>query len=223
MLKKEEEKLNQIKNAVVELNILALETTKDVIGCLNGNNIECLKDIKISAKKAHSKSVEIDNMIVTAFALYHPEAKDLREMLSYLKITNEFARIIDNIRTFLKKFTANYTKDIEKDQILEYTTPMVKSCYESLLAINEMIALEDDYEAIEKLYQRISIEESKTDDLYAMIEKNILNAMNMNTELSLEYFNILSALRRIERFADRTLSIASILMFAKTGKELEQL
>lgn len=223
MLKKEEEKLNQIKDAVVELNTLALNTTKDVLGCLSANNVECLKDIKISAKKAHSKSVEIDNMIVTTFALYHPEARDLREMLSYLKITNEYARVIDNIRTFLKKFSANYTKDIEKDQILEYTTPMIKACYESLVIISEMVALDNDNEAIEKLYQRISIEESKTDDLYAMIEKNILQAMNKNQDLSLEYFNILSALRRVERFADRTLSIASILLFAKTGKELEQL
>jgi phosphate transport system protein len=222
MLKKEEEKLNQIKNAVVELNILAMEATKEVITCLENNDIECLKDIKLSAKKSHLKSVEIDNMIVTAFALYHPEAKDLREMLSYLKITNEYARVIDNIRTFLKKFSTNYTKDIEKDSILEYTIPMIKACYESLVAISEIIE-ESDHEKVESLYQRISIEESKTDDLYSMIEKNILQAMNSNHNLSLEYFNLLSALRRVERFADRTLSIASILLFAKTGKELEQL
>jgi len=222
MLKKEEEKLNQIKSAISELNTLAMETTKEVITCLENNDIDCLKDIKLSAKKSHLKSVEIDNMIVTAFALYHPEAKDLREMLSYLKITNEYARVIDNIRTFLKKFSTNYTKDIEKDSILEYTIPMIKACYESLVAISEIIETSD-HEKVESLYQRISIEESKTDDLYSMIEKNILQAMNTNHNLSLEYFNLLSALRRIERFADRTLSIASILLFAKTGKELEQL
>jgi len=187
MLKKEEEKLNQIKSAISELNTLAMETTKEVITCLENNDIDCLKDIKLSAKKSHAKSVEIDN-----------------------------------IRTFLKKFAANYTKDIEKDSILEYTIPMIKACYESLVAISEIIK-ESDHEKVESLYQRISIEESKTDDLYSMIEKNILQAMNANHNLSLEYFNLLSALRRVERFADRTLSIASILLFAKTGKELEQL
>ncbi|MEW6551594.1 MAG: phosphate uptake regulator PhoU [Arcobacteraceae bacterium] len=222
MLKKEEEKLNQIKGAITDLNRQAMETTKEVLACLEAGNIECLKDIKISAKKAHAKSVEIDNMIVTTFALYHPEAKDLREMLSYLKITNEYVRVIDNIRVFLKKFSSNCSKDIEIKSILEYTTPMIKSCYEALVGISEIID-EADHETIEKFYQKISIEESKTDDLYSMVEKNILHAMNENHDLSLEYFNLLSALRRVERFADRTLSIANILLFAKTGRELEQL
>ena len=55
-----------------------------------------------------------------------------------------------------------------------------------------------------------------------MIEKNILKLISKNLDLSKEYFDILSALRRLEKIADRAVSISNLLHFAQVGGDMVQ-
>ncbi|MGB5793557.1 PhoU domain-containing protein, partial [Poseidonibacter sp.] len=75
---------------------------------------------------------------------------------------------------------------------------------------------------IEEKFHKVMVEESKSDDLYSMVEKNILKLISKNLELSKEYFDILSSLRKLEKTADRATSIANLLLFAHIGGEIEQ-
>ena len=81
---------------------------------------------------------------------------------------------------------------------------------------------EQEHSKVEEKYQRVIVEESKTDDLYLMIEKNILKLITQKLDLSKEYFDLLSSLRRLEKIADRSVSIASLLQFAKLGGDIVQ-
>jgi phosphate transport system protein len=105
--------------------------------------------------------------------------------------------------------------------ILEYAVPLLKS---ALLSLQTSISIidETDSKHIEEKYHRVVVEESKTDDLYLMIEKNILKLISKNLDLSKEYFDILSALRRLEKIADRAVSIANLLQFAQVGGDIVQ-
>jgi len=221
MLKTYEEKRNLIKeevlaiaNSVVEAQALSLKALKD-------NDIASLKNIDLSVKKLSNKSNEIDNMIVTALALYSPEAKDLREMVSYLKITNELIRAGANTKGFIKIFRKAFSDDLNTNSILEFAIPLLKSSHLALQTTVNMID-ETNTKHIEEKYNRVVVEESKADDLYAMVEKNILKQISKNLELSKEYFDILSSLRKLERTADRASSIANLLLFAYVGGDLEQ-
>ena len=78
----------------------------------------------------------------------------------------------------------------------------------------------NDIQTIEENYNRVLVEESKTDDLYSMIEKNILKLISKHLELSKDYFDLLSSFRRLEKIADRASSIANLLLFANLGGEL---
>ncbi len=51
-----------------------------------------------------------------------------------------------------------------------------------------------------------------------MIEKNILKLITKNLDLSKEYFDILSALRRLEKIADRAVSIANLLTICSSWR-----
>ena len=55
-----------------------------------------------------------------------------------------------------------------------------------------------------------------------MIEKNILKLITQKLDLSKEYFDLLSSLRRLEKIADRSVSIASLMQFAKLGGDIVQ-
>lgn len=221
MLKPYEEKLKLIKSEVEKLGLDIVEALEVCLKALNERKIENLKNVEVSEKKFLIKSNEIDNLIITTLALYTPEARDLRRMVAFLKITNEIVRTAANTKDFAKMFRRSYSEDLNTNTILEYTIPLLKS---ALLSTKTAISIIDEQEhsKVEEKYQRVIVEESKTDDLYLMIEKNILKLITQKLDLSKEYFDLLSSLRRLEKIADRSVSIASLLQFAKLGGDIVQ-
>ncbi|RXJ78410.1 PhoU family transcriptional regulator [Aliarcobacter skirrowii] len=221
MLKPYEDKLKLIKSEVEKLGLDVVEALEVCLKSLNERKIENLKNVEISEKKFLAKSNELDNIIITTLALYTPEARDLRRMVAFLKITNEIVRTAANTKDFAKMFRRSYSEDLDTNTILEYTIPLLKS---ALLSTKTAVSIidEHDLKQVEQKYQRVVVEESKTDDLYLMIEKNILKLITKNLDLSKEYFDILSSLRRLEKIADRSVSIASLLQFAKLGGDMVQ-
>ena len=221
MLKPYEAKLQSIKNEILHIGTDVIDSLELSLKALKDGNIDDLKNVDITEKKLLIKSNEIDNIIVTTLALYSPEAKDLRQLVSFLKITNELVRTGSNAKDFAKKFKKSYSDDLNTAIILEYAIPLLKS---ALLSLQTSISIIDETNTkhIEEKYHRVIVEESKTDDLYLMIEKNILKLISKNLDLSREYFDILSSLRRLEKIADRAVSIANLLQFAQVGGDIVQ-
>ncbi|QEZ89974.1 phosphate signaling complex PhoU family protein [Aliarcobacter cibarius] len=221
MLKPYETKLNNVKTEIQQIGISVIEALEVCLKALNDRKIEDLSNVEISEKKILVRSNEIDNIIVSTLALYSPEAKDLRRLVSFLKITNEMVRTAANTKDFAKMFKKSYSNDLNTAIILEYAIPLLKSALLSLQTATSIID-EHDEKHIEEKYHRVVVEESKTDDLYLMIEKNILKLITQKLDLSKEYFDILSSLRRLEKIADRAVSIAKLLQFAQIGGDIVQ-
>ncbi len=221
MLKPYKEKVATIREEITYIGKNVVEANKDALEALKNGEVAKLNDIKVSVKKLSHKSNEIDNLIVTTLALYSPEAKDLREMVAFLKITNELVRAGANTRTFIKTFRKSFSDDLSTAAILEYAVPLLKASTSSLEITVSMIENYDEH-TTEENYNRVIVEESKTDDLYAMVEKNILKLISKHLELSKDYFDLLSSFRRLEKNADRAASIANLLLFALKGGEIEQ-
>ncbi|WP_428024517.1 phosphate signaling complex PhoU family protein [Arcobacter sp.] len=221
MLKVYDTKRAQIQHDLLEIGDIVIESLNTALKALKDDEIKSLKGADLSLKKLTAKSNDIDNAIVTALALYQPEAKDLRELVSYLKITNELSRAGENTKVFIKVFRAAFSDDLNTKTILEFAIPLLKSTILSLQT-SMLIIKEENSKHIEEKYQRVVVEESKTDDLYAMIEKNILKLISKNLDLSKEYFDILTSLRKLENISDRSVAIAHLLLFAEKGGELER-
>lgn len=221
MLRPYEEKLKFIKSEVEKLGFDVVEALELCLRALSSNDIESLKNVEVSEKKFLAKSNELDNTIITTLALYTPEARDLRRMVAFLKITNELVRTAANTKDFAKMFRKSYSEALDTSSVLEYTIPLLKS---ALLSTKTAISIvdEQDLKQVEQKYQKVAVEESKTDDLYLLAEKNLLKLITKNLDLSKEYFDILSSLRRLEKIADRSASIAGMLQFAKLGGNIEQ-
>ena len=221
MLKVYEEKLALIQEDILEIGHEVLETMEFCLRALQENHICDLANIELSEKKILAKSNDIDNNIVTTLALYSPEAKDLRHLVSYLKLTNELVRTGANAKDFAKKFKKSFSDDLNTNMILEYTIPLLRS---ALLSLKTALSIVDELDPkhIEEKYRRVVVEESKTDDIFSMIEKNILKLISQNLDLSKEYFDMLKALRRLEKIADRSVSIANLLQFAQIGGDISQ-
>jgi len=222
MLKNQVEKYNNIKQETVELANYILELNKKALDAIKDKNISALEKLRKELKTdLRPKADSIDNNIIATIALYAPEARDLREVTAFFKLTNEIMRLHSNTMSFTKKYSRNISDDLDQDCILEYAIPLYKSSIEALQLAFSMITMEDKFD-VRDCYDQVQLEESKSDDLYKMVEKNILKKTKKEQEFSKDYLDILSALRHLEKNADRALSIAALMFFAKVGGEIKQ-
>ncbi len=221
MLKPYKENIETIKNEIYLMGEEIVHANKISLSALKENDLSMLKDVSLSIKSLSVRANEIDNLIVKTLALYSPEARDLREMVSYLKVTNELLRAGTNSKSFVKTFKKSFNEELDKHTILEYAIPLLKASNNALETAVNLVKEENDKE-VELGYKKVTVEESKTDDLYAMVEKNIFKLASENIELSKDYFEVLSSLRRLEKVADRAASISNLLIFAEVGGIIEQ-
>ena len=200
-------KITDIGNGLLQANILILEALTDC-------DQEKFAQARGHIKNVGSRADEIDNAIIKVLALYTPEAKDLRQVIAYLKITNELARACSNTRSFIRDFTG-VCKELDGVTVTEYAVPMQTATVGAITNTLSMIACEDEDE-IQEIYNDVLIEESKTDDLYEIVERKLSN--QANDQQSFEKFHkMLRALRKSGKIASRSISMANLLVYAKIG------
>ena len=206
-LKEIKEKVTDIGNGLMTANELLLSALKDC-------DSEKFNDAKSYIKNISSKTNDIDNNIIKVLALYAPEAKDLRQVVAYLKITNELSRACSSTRSFIKGFT-DVCFDVDVTTVNEYAVPMQTSTVRALKIAVSMIKV-DDVDELQELYSDVLIEENKTDDLYDMVEKNLLIQAEIDNSFE-KFHKMLRALRKSGKIADRAISMANLLVYIKIG------
>lgn len=200
-------KVLDISNGLLQSNIILLSALKD---CDSAKFIEARSHIK----NISSKSDDIDNLIIKVLALYTPEASDLRQVVAYLKMTNELTRACTSTRSFIRGFT-DVCQDVDVQTINEYAVPMQTSTVDAIKLTISMINCTDSDE-IQEIYNDVLIEENKTDDLYEMVERKLsLQAEDANSFE--KYHKMLRALRKSGKIATRAISMANLLVYAKIG------
>jgi phosphate transport system protein len=200
-------KIQRIGDDLVRANELILEALKDC-------NVEKFSEARNHIKNISSKTDEIDNSIIKVLALYTPEARDLRQVVAYFKITNELARACSNTRSFIRGFT-DVCKELDVKTINEYTLPMQASTVKAIKTTIAMMSI-DDADEIQEMYEEVLIEENKTDDLYEMIERNLVAQAESSNNFE-KFHKMLRALRKSEKIAGRAISVANLLVYIKVG------
>jgi phosphate transport system protein len=84
----------------------------------------------------------------------------------------------------------------------------------------QMLQCFDDNDKIKDLATRIEVEYSKTDDIYSLIEKEIIQKMGSSHTVTEEYFNLLKYIRKNLKIIDRLESISGRIIFARIGGKL---
>jgi phosphate transport system protein len=208
------ENLEKIKTKVTNIGDGLLKANEQLLEALEDCDEAKFNSAKEHIKNISKKADDIDNEIIKVLALYTPEAKDLRGVVAYLKITNELSRACTNTRSFIKGFT-NVCTDVDVNIIKEYALPMQTSTVNAIRLIMEMFHI-DDNDEIQESYNEVLIEESKTDDLYEMVETNIQSLASESNEFS-KYYTMLRALRKSGKIADRASSVANLLVYIQLG------
>ena len=220
MLQKYEERLAQIKQMLLDLGSEITMAGEKALCGIENLDISRFESARTLLKNVEAEANAIDNEIVVALALFGPEAKDLRKMVAFLKITNELVKIAENIRSFSKRMIAHLQGEIPFTTLHEYSMHLCKTAIHAVtLSIGTLSV--SDREALEETYRRVKVEESKSDDLYSILEKNILSDIAKLIDQSADFIQILSTMRKLERMADRSVSIVQLMIFARVGGEIK--
>ena len=217
MLANYQEKLSEIKSEIISVGEGLLKANQLIVKALKECNSSGFTEAKSYVKNVSSIVKDIDNNIITTLALHSPEAKDLRQMVSYLKITNELLRAAGNTRSFIKGFI-DECSSMDKNIIKDYVIPMHKSTVEAIKYSLDMINI-DCVDETQEIFNKVIIAENKTDDLYEMIETEFFKQKTKTNEFNMFHKNLV-VLRRCEKIADRAMSIASLLLYANNGGEI---
>ncbi len=190
-----------------------------VVGALESKNLDSLKEAKSMLKGSSKEESKIDMKIIEVLALYAPEAKDLRRVVTLMKITSEFSRISDYVTAQIKTLTQEI---IEEEELKGDGTR--ESFYQSTLAALkasvEIIKVKDEA-ILNELIRVVSIEESKCDDFVSIIEKGIISEI-CNNKNDISYFTKrLNSVRKMERISDRCVNIAKLRKYAIEGGKLK--
>ncbi|KIM04049.1 MAG: hypothetical protein KN64_10190 [Sulfurovum sp. AS07-7] len=210
MLTKFEKSIIGINDMMIALGQKIIAANEVILEGLVSGDYSRYKDAKSSLNNVSHLVNSIDNKIVTTLALFSPEASDLKNMVAYLKVTNEYVRAASNTKSFLKNFPIKSDGELHLEKIMPNVILLQKATLESLRFAVSMIS-EDDKSTMKDLCVKANVEETKTDDIYSMIEKNLFIEMLNAHELSKEYFETLSLIRKIEKIGDRAASIANLL------------
>ena len=194
---------------------------REGLDALQATDAVKLEEARSRLKDISQETEKIDNDIVLIFAKYTPEARDLRELVSYLKITSALNRIRTNINSYLKNMQSMLMEKNDKmTQLIQDSLSINRCTLNAFDYTIEMLQTFDDNDQIKALAARIDVEYSKTDDIYTLLEKDVIQQIGNADGLAEEYFNLLKHIRKNLKIIDRLESVSQRVIFARMGGKL---
>lgn len=219
MLPRYENKLNDIRTQISALVVAIIRANEETLNAFENNQNDLYESAKKYLKNIQTDANTIDNEVIKTLALYGPEAQELRLLVAFLKMTNEIDRIGENMKKYTTRLQDLCSSECDITIMAPSIVQLQKTTLNALQYIHEYLENMNTSDA-EELFRKVSVEESKNDDLFSIIEKDLLNLIVNSHELSTDYVRVLATLRKLERTGDRTVNIAALLLYAQQGGEL---
>lgn len=219
MLPRYENKLIEIRGMISVLLSQIIQSSEETLQAFETDNQDLYDTSRTHVKNIQTDTNKIDNEIIKTFALFGPEADELRLLVAYLKMTNEIDRIGDGIKKYSKRLQEHCMGGCDMSVLTNAIIQLHKTTINALQYISECLNNIDTCDA-DDVYRKVMVEESKNDDLFSIMEKELLTLIINAEELSVEYVKVLGTLRKLERIGDRTVNIASLMLYAQKGGEL---
>lgn len=174
-------------------------------GFLNVHEIE---------KKINEEQIKIDNMCLGLLAKQGPVAKDLRIILSIIKINTDLERMGDqavNIahtgKDYLQRAPFQQSaQEIEKMSTL--ARMMVRNCLDCFVRGDLELA------------QKTLLSDDELDHLKNKVFKDLVQHMKQNSQDVEAALDLILIARNLERLGDHATNISEDVIFAQTGKDI---
>lgn len=217
MLKTYKKKITLIEDEIVEVLSRLIKASSISLSGILDKDISRFKEAKDSVSTISDDCDSIDTNVTTTLALFSPEAKDLRKLVSYLKITSGLSKTASNIKAYNKNIIRNFEEN-ESYFTASNTIEALQRASIVSLECTLKILQEEDIDMLHDLFKQITLEVDRTEAIYDTVEKELLSVEKITVETFAKNSAILKTFRRLDKITNRVMDIAAALLNAKLDK-----
>lgn len=205
--------LEDLKKLSIEMGGLVEKALSSTMAGLFKKELALLQQVHTIENSINELQIRIDNECLQVLAKQGPVAKDLRLILSIIKINTDLERMGDQCvnmayigRELIERNFSNSVQDLE--MMFNSATHMVKASLDSFVkmdseAAKKVLGMDDQVDAYKVKISKSSIEAMKTDVAHFQ-----------------DHLDFLLIARNLERLGDHSTNIAEDVIFALSGKDI---
>ncbi len=208
------EKIEEIKQCVVDMGKMAKELVNDSVLSLKKQDVELAEKVIKRNEKVDKFEFEIEKKCIDLLCLQCPMAGDLRIITTCLKIITDIDRIADNAGDIadiaIKLAGKPLLKPlIDVPRMCEISTGMLDDCIEAFIS-GELDGLRD-----------LSERDDIVDGLYDQVRRELLTFIIEDPRTMADASHLSFVARHLERIADHACNIGSRIHYMITGERIK--
>ncbi|MFO8062810.1 MAG: phosphate signaling complex protein PhoU [bacterium] len=177
----------------------------------NGDVLDKILDMEDTANRYE---VDIEDDCITIIAQFQPMAKDLRSILTILKMSNDLERMGDHAVNLSQHSSYIIDKEpikpfIDLPRMADLTIDMVKNSINSFLKENAALA------------DQVLQSDNAVDDLRDKIVRELIECMIDDSRTIERALHLIEIARNLERIADLATNIAEDTIYVVRGKNIK--
>ncbi len=205
--------LDELKNLTVEMGGQVEKALQTVLMGINRRDLQQFSQVHKIEERVNELQIKIDNACLEVLAKQGPVAKDLRFILSIIKINTDLERMGDqcvNIAYIGKDIlTRSANVSFQDIEVMAATVKnMVKAALDSFVQMSSSMAKD------------ILVMDDEVDRLKNKVVIESVAKMKVQPDQVENLLDLILIARNLERLGDHSTNIAEDVIFALTGKDI---
>jgi phosphate transport system regulatory protein PhoU len=212
-----EQEIYSLRQDVIDMWKLVISQVSNSGEALLSFNKELAQKVSMREKKVDAYELKIDSECENIIALHQPVAIDLRFVLAVLKINSNLERIADFAYGIARTLISNPTVILDAELITDTKLNVM------IQQINTMLS--QGLEAFESektdIASAIFSEDYQVDEINNNAPHIFATYVQKNPDRAYECFQLIAAIRKLERIGDHCSNIAEEIFFYTDAKILK--
>lgn len=205
--------IDQLKKMILKLGVLVEDRLRRACTLLETKNEAEAEKIMNSDWEVDDMEIRVEEECLKILALHQPVARDLRLIVSIIKINSELERIADIAVNIAKRIlTINKCKTADFVFILDYTT-MAAKALEMVKTSLDALVTED-----AGLARSVFLMDDEVNRMRDMAYKTVIGEIGLRGDNAACLINIYLIARHLERIGDRAMNIAEEVIYLVEGE-----
>jgi phosphate transport system protein len=206
-----QQELHEVQDRLVEIAELVVNAITDAVEAFNKSDVTLAESVIVRDNKIDDAVVALDELAIAIMARQAPVAKDLRLVVSALRISASLERMGDMAEHLAQLARYRFPEKVVPKTIRPIFKEMGSLDIELAKMLVVLLKTEDVAVA-----EKIRDEDDKVDALHLSVFETVLSdSWSQETETTVD---ATLASRYLERFADHAVSIAKKMLYLATGE-----
>lgn len=205
-----QQELREVQERLVEIASLVAESIDKATRAFNESNVALAEEVIADDDRIDVAAVELDELAIQILARQQPVARDLRIVVSALRISASLERMGDMSEHIAQLARYRFPEKVVPKKLRPTFVEMGRLDVEIARMLTELLRTQDP-----KLAEAIRDEDDKVDALHLSVFDTVLGE-SWKGEAVVTVDSTLAS-RYHERFADHAVSIAKKVLYLATG------